>query len=152
LVKIVHWDSFLDLTGSEAVMVDENGVSISYGCLVQLSDEFARDIPQNSLVAVNSENSFEFVVVYLSALRNDFALLILPKKIEKDEQVKIFDKFKVNIHAILASFNAKSSDIKISKIKVHNTHGVNSKIKLLLMTSGTLSMPKFAKISLGSPF
>ncbi len=148
MVKIVHWDSFLDLTGSEAVMVDENGVSISYGCLVQLSDEFARDIPQNSLVAVNSENSFEFVVVYLSALRNDFALLILPKKIEKDEQVKIFDNFKVNIHAIMETFNAKSSDIKINKIKVHNTHGVNSKIKLLLMTSGTLSMPKFAKISL----
>ena len=142
------WNSFLDLTGSGPALLSEDGVSISYDCIVEMADQFAKEIPENSLVAVNAENSFEFVVVYLSALRNHFTLLILPKKIGKDEQSKIFKDFKVNIHAILESFNARSTVMKISKIKIYKTDGVNSKIKLLLMTSGTLSMPKFAKISL----
>ena len=140
--------TFGNLSGDKVALIDQHGTQITYSELTSHANFLANEIPDNALVVVNASNTINFVIIYLSALQNKFGLVILPEKTKKQDALGIVQKFKA--HSFIEYGMDRFSEFK-KDFYLHtyfDSESIDSEIKLLLSTSGSISKPKFVKLSL----
>jgi len=154
----MFFDSIEKHKNNIALIIDSNN-KISYKDILSFSSEFQKKIKTNSLSILISENCVESLCGYISLLRSNNPVMVLDPYITKNDLKILVEKFRPQY-----IFCSKKNQIKIQKnlfhlihsfknfnlfqIKESNFYKINEKLMLLLSTSGSLSEPKFVKLSL----
>jgi len=87
---------FLDLdkkNRSKVAVIDDSGSSITYGDICDFSEEFAKHLPQRSLIFILSENKIGSLLGYTASLSNHVVPLILSAKTEEGLFANLRDKY-----------------------------------------------------------
>ncbi len=136
--------------------ISEDNQKINYSNLNLEINKVKKKIKKKSLLLILTSNCIECMIVYLAAMKNDCVSLLVESSITQKNLDNLINKFKptyifcsiknkqpYNFKKIV---NFKKSNIyeNLSKIKIK----LNSKLSLLLMTSGTTGGAKLAKFSL----
>lgn len=88
---------FLDLDKKDkakVAVIDDSDRSINYGDICNFSVEFAKYLPQRSLIFILSENKIGSLLGYTSSLINKIVPLILSAKTEESLYVNLRDMYK----------------------------------------------------------
>ena len=87
---------FLDLDKKErasVAVIDDSGMSLTYGDICDFSQVFARHLPERSLIFILAENRIGSLLGYTSSLSNRIVPLILSAKTEKGLYENLRDKY-----------------------------------------------------------
>lgn len=88
---------FLDLDKKDPTRVaaiDDSGRSVTYGDLCAFSREFARQLPERSLIFILSENRIGSLLGYTASLSNEIVPLILSAATEEGLYKHLYDTYK----------------------------------------------------------
>ncbi|WP_016956758.1 AMP-binding protein [Catenovulum agarivorans] len=110
------------------------------------------------LVAIESDNSLNCLVVYFALLRSQHCLLLLESGQDKLKQQQIIQNYQINllldkslINSLLAAsaeaHSTKQSLIQQLPLKFLPTQTIHPDIKLLLTTSGSTGSCKYVKLT-----
>ncbi len=148
---------FLDLdkkNRSKVAVIDDSGNSITYGDICDFSEEFAKHLPQRSLIFILSENKIGSLLGYTASLSNHVVPLILSAKTEEGLYANLLNKYRPeymwvpdNLVAHLG-FDAAFSAWDYTLVKTSFPRvPLNKDLSLLLPTSGSTGSPKLVRHS-----
>ena len=145
----------LDKKGKAAVaVIDDSGLSITYGDICEFSSKFGGYLPSRSLMFILSENRIGSLLGYTSALSNKVVPLILSAKTEKGLYENLFDRYHPEYMWIpdemIEDFNYETvfSDYGYTLVKTgYQTKPLFEELSLLLPTSGSTGSPKLVRHS-----
>ena len=148
---------FLDLDKKNrdtVAVVDDSGMSITYGNICDFSGKFAEYLPARSLIFILSENSIGSLLGYTSSLSNKIVPLILSAKTEKGLYENLRDMYKPEYLWIPdemveeLEYETVFSDYGYSLVKTgHKSKPMYEELSLLLPTSGSTGSPKLVRHS-----
>lgn len=154
----MFFDSIEKHKDNIALIIDENN-KISYKDILDFSSKFQKKIKPNSLSILISENCVESLCGYISLLRSNNPVIVLDPYITKNDLQILVNKFqpqyifcskknqkkiRKNLFNLIHSFR----NFNLFQIRKNHSYKINEKLMLLLSTSGSLSEPKFVKLSL----
>lgn len=148
---------FLDLDKKDrdaVAVVDDSGMSITYGNICDFSMKFTEYLPSRSLIFILSENKIGSLLGYTSSLSNKIVPLILSAKTEKGLYENLRDMYKPeylwvpNEMVEELKYEFVFSDYGYSLVKTGYTPKLLYKdLSLLLPTSGSTGSPKLVRHS-----
>jgi acyl-CoA synthetase (AMP-forming)/AMP-acid ligase II len=127
---------------------------ISYKKLLEDADIFRNYFKEKKIIMMLAENSYEFIVCYVAAIRSNQLLIILNPNINEKDLIKLCNLYKP--HYIFAKKNINYLKYKkILNFKNFFFFGktneveipININLSCLLSTSGTTGVSKFVKLS-----
>ena len=146
---------FLDLDRKERqriAAIDDSGRSITYGEICDFANEFAKYLPQRSLIFILSENRIGSLLGYTAALSNRIVPLIISAATEEGLYNHLYDLYQPEYLWLPAS-KAEGKDIIFSAwdyclVKTGNQPTpMYEELSLLLPTSGSTGSPKLVRHS-----
>ncbi len=148
---------FLDLDKKESTsvaVIDDSGMSLTYGDICGFSQKFAKFLPERSLIFILAENRIGSLLGYTSSLSNRIVPLILSAKTEKGLYANLFNKYKpeylwVPDEMVTAlGYEIVFSDYGFTLLRTGNTpKPLYEELSLLLPTSGSTGSPKLVRHS-----
>lgn len=148
---------FLELDKKERTsiaVIDDSGMSISYGDICDFSLKFAKYLPERSLIFILAENRIGSLLGYTSSLINRIVPLILSAKTEKSLYQNLRDKYLPEYlwapdeMAAELGYEKVFSDYGYTLLKTGNTQKLlYNELSLLLPTSGSTGSPKLVRHS-----
>lgn len=146
---------FLDLDKKDrtkVAVVDDSGCLITYGDICDFSEEFAKHLPQRSLIFLLSENRIGSLLGYTAALSNRIVPLIISAATEEGLYNHLYDLY-LPEYIWLPKSKADGKEVVFSawnyclvKTGNHSTP-MNEDLSLLLPTSGSTGSPKLVRHS-----
>ena len=148
---------FLDLDKKEktsVAVIDDSGMSLTYGDICDFSHVFARHLPERSLIFILAENRIGSLLGYTSSLSNRVVPLILSAKTEKGLYENLRDKYlpeylwvpdkKVEELGYETIFSAYGYTLLKTG---YSSKSLYKDLSLLLPTSGSTGSPKLVRHS-----
>lgn len=146
---------FLDLDRKERqriAAIDDSGRSITYGEICDFAKEFAKHLPQRSLIFILSENRIGSLLGYTAALSNRIVPLIIGAVTEEGLYNHLYDLYQPEYLWLPAS-KAEGKEVDFSAweyclVKTGNQPtSMYEELSLLLPTSGSTGSPKLVRHS-----
>lgn len=148
---------FLDLDKKKRdaiAVIDDSGMSISYGDICDFSVYFAEHLPTRSLIFILSENRIGSLLGYTSSLINKIVPLIISAKTEKGLYENLRDMYKPEYmwvpDEMVESLNYETvfSNYGYTLVKTgYQPKLMYQDLSLLLPTSGSTGSPKLVRHS-----
>lgn len=148
---------FLDLdkkNRSKVAVIDDSGSSITYGDICDFSEEFAKHLPQRSLIFILSENKIGSLLGYTASLTNKVVPLILSAKTEEGLYANLFNKYRpeymwvpdeavarLGYEVVFSAWDYSMVKTGLPTIQLYED------LSLLLPTSGSTGSPKLVRHS-----
>lgn len=146
---------FLDLDNkprNKVAATDDSGRSITYGEICEFSAEFAKHLPQRSLIFILSENCIGSLLGYTAALSNRVVPLIISAATEESLYNNLYDLYQPE-YLWLPQTKASGKEIVFSAwdyclVRTGNKPAnMYDELSLLLPTSGSTGSPKLVRHS-----
>lgn len=146
---------FLDLDRKERqriAAIDDSGSSITYGDICDFTKEFAKYLPQRSLIFILSENCIGSLLGYTAALSNRIVPLIISAATEEGLYNHLYDLYQPEFLWLPGS-KAEGKKVVFSAwdyclVKTGNQPTpMYEELSLLLPTSGSTGSPKLVRHS-----
>ncbi len=146
---------FLDLDRKERhriAAIDDSDRSVTYGDICDFSKEFAKYLPQRSLIFILSENRIGSLLGYTAALSNRIVPLIISAATEEDLYNHLFDLYQPE-YLWLPESKAEGREVVFSAweyclVRTGNKSApMYEDLSLLLPTSGSTGSPKLVRHS-----
>lgn len=146
---------FLDLDRKEQqriAVIDDSGRSITYGEICDFSKEFARHLPQRSLIFLLSENRIGSLLGYTAALSNRVVPLILSAATEEGLYNHLYELYQPE-YLWLPETKVEGREVLFSAwdyclVKTGNpSTPMYEELSMLLPTSGSTGSPKLVRHS-----
>ncbi len=146
---------FLDLDRKEQqriAAIDDSGRSITYGEICDFSKEFARHLPQRSLIFLLSENRIGSLLGYTAALSNRVVPLILSAATEEGLYNHLYELYQPE-YLWLPETKVEGREVLFSAwdyclVKTGNpSTPMYEELSMLLPTSGSTGSPKLVRHS-----
>jgi long-chain acyl-CoA synthetase len=135
-------------------LIDRNGSFLSYSDLTLKIKEFSGAFDRRHLVFIVGENDVSNIVCYLSCLESDMVPLLLSPKIKIDQLKNLIEVFKPRyifqkLEDFYENYSLALRDQSYSLLVNKNNLKVqlNSKLALLLTTSGSTGSPKLVRLT-----
>lgn len=148
---------FLDLDKKErtsVAVIDDSGMSLTYGDICDFSQKFAKYLPERSLIFILAENRIGSLLGYTSSLNNRIVPLILSAKTEKSLYENLFNKYKPEYlwapDEMVSKLGGQIvfSEYGFTLLKTGNApKPLYEELSLLLPTSGSTGSPKLVRHS-----
>lgn len=148
---------FLELDRKEQqriAAIDDSGHSITYGETCDFAKEFAKYLPQRSLIFILSENKIGSLLGYIASLSNRIVPLIISAKTEEGLYTHLRDIYrpeymwvpdelveKLGYEVIFTEWNYSLVKTGFPKVPLYE------ELSLLLPTSGSTGSPKLVRHS-----
>lgn len=132
--------------------IDDSGRSITYGEICDFSQEFAKQLPQRSLIFILSENCIGSLLGYTAALCNHIVPLIISASTEEGLYNNLYELYQPE-YLWMPLTKAEGKDMVFSAwdyclVKTGNQPTpMNDELSLLLPTSGSTGSPKLVRHS-----
>lgn len=146
---------FLDLDKKpkdKVAAIDDSGRSITYGDICDFSVEFAKHLPQRSLIFILSENCIGSLLGYTAALSNRIVPMIISAVTEESLYNNLYELYQPE-HLWLPQAKAVGREVIFSAwdyclVKTGNNFTpMYEELSLLLPTSGSTGSPKLVRHS-----
>lgn len=146
---------FLDLDKKpkdKVAAIDDSGRSVTYGEICDFSIEFAKFLPQRSLIFLLSENCIGSLLGYTSALSNRIVPLIISAATEEGLYNHLYELYQPE-YLWLPQAKSKGKEVVFSAwdyclVKTGNKPvPMQEELSLLLPTSGSTGSPKLVRHS-----
>lgn len=146
---------FLDLDKkpkNKIAAIDDSGQSITYGEIRDFAQEFAKHLPQRSLIFILSENCIGSLLGYTAALSNRIVPLIISAATDEGLYNHLYDLYQPE-YLWMPQAKAGSMEVIFSSwnyclVKTSNKQAsMNDELSLLLPTSGSTGSPKLVRHS-----
>lgn len=146
---------FLDLDRKERqriAAIDDSGQSITYGDICDFAQEFAKYLPQRSLIFLLSENRIGSLLGYTAALSNRIVPLIISAATEEGLYNHLYELYQPE-YLWLPQTKAEGKDVVFSSwdyclVRTGNPPTpMYDELSLLLPTSGSTGSPKLVRHS-----
>lgn len=146
---------FLELNKKERqhiATIDDSGKSVTYGEICDFSQEFAKQVPQRSLIFILSENCIGSLLGYTAALSNRIVPLIISAATEKGLYNHLYDLYQPEYlwmpRAKAVGMETVFSAWDYCLVKTGNKPvQMYDDLSLLLPTSGSTGSPKLVRHS-----
>ena len=144
---------FLDLDQKpkdKVAAIDDSGRSITYGEICDFTQEFAKQLPQRSLIFLLSENRIGSLLGYTAALSNHIVPLIISAATEEGLYNHLFELYQPE-YLWMPQAKAEGQQIVFSTwdyclVRTGNIHAsMYDELSLLLPTSGSTGSPKLVR-------
>lgn len=148
---------FLDLDKKDRqkiAVIDDSGKSITYGDICDFSIEFARYLPQRSLIFILSENRIGSLLGYTSCLINKIVPLVISAKTEESLYINLRDQYhpaylwtpdemvaQLSYEPIFSAWGYTLVKTGFPPVELYD------ELSLLLPTSGSTGSPKLVRHS-----
>ena len=138
-------------------IINNDGKKISYSDILLNHQQINKNFPKKkSLFFLEASFTEEFIYLYTYLLNNNHPILILDNKIKKDDLYNLTNKFKPDYILINSSDIKNTKYLKNKCLKNYNLFvntkknklKLNSKLSILLPTSGSMSEIKYVRCSL----
>ena len=137
----------------KVAVIDDSGLSLTYGNLCNYADELKKALPHRTLVFILAENRIGSLVGYTSFLNNRVVPLVLSNNTEKSLFDNLFEAYKPeflwlpeNRAGEFSSENPVYSVFGYALVKTGNpTPQMYEDLSLLLPTSGSTGSPKLVR-------
>lgn len=135
----------LEVFADQIAIITASGEPISYTALAELTNNFSSNFPKNSrqLFLLEADNSLESIVAYLSALRSNLPVILIPH--DKSETFEnVFNQFQPTL-----SYRPQHGQYLFEQHLDTNIVNQDFPINLsvLLSTSGTTGSTKLVRLS-----
>jgi len=146
---------FLDLDQKpkdKVAAIDDSGRSITYGEICYFTQEFAKHLPQRSLIFLLSENSIGSLLGYTAALSNHIVPLIISAATEEGLFNRLYDLYQPE-YLWVPKGKSEGREVVFSAwdyclVKTDNkSAAMYEELSLLLPTSGSTGSPKLVRHS-----
>lgn len=146
---------FLDLDKKpkdKVAAIDDSGRSVTYGEICEFSIEFAKHLPQRSLIFLLSENCIGSLLGYTAALSNRIVPLIISAATEEGLYNHLYELYQPE-YLWLPQAKSEGKEIVFSAwdyclVKTGNkSASIYEELSLLLPTSGSTGSPKLVRHS-----
>lgn len=146
---------FLELDRKERqriAAIDDSGRSVTYGDICDFSKEFAKHLPERSLIFILSENRIGSLLGYTASLSNRVVPLIISTATEEGLYNHLYDLYQPE-YLWLPESKAEGKEVVFSAweyclVKTGNQPTpVYEDLSLLLPTSGSTGSPKLVRHS-----
>ena len=146
---------FLDLDKKpkdKVAAIDDSGRSITYGEICDFAAEFAKQLPQRSLIFILSENCIGSLLGYTAALSNRIVPLIISAATEEGLYNHLYELYQPE-YLWMPQAKSEGKDIVFSAwdyclVKTGNKPApMYDELSLLLPTSGSTGSPKLVRHS-----
>ena len=146
---------FLDLDKKERqriAAIDDSGRSVTYGDICDFSKEFAKFLPQRSLIFLLAENKIGSLLGYTSALSNRIVSLVISANTEEGLYNNLYDLYQPE-YLWMPEAKAEGKEVVFSVweyclVKTGNQPTpMYEDLSLLLPTSGSTGSPKLVRHS-----
>lgn len=146
---------FLDLDKKEQqriAAIDDSGRSVTYGDIWDFSQEFAKYLPQRSLIFLLAENKIGSLLGYTAALSNRIVPLVISANTEEGLYNHLYDLYQPE-YLWMPESKAEGKEIVFSAweyclVKTGNQPiPMYEELSLLLPTSGSTGSPKLVRHS-----
>ena len=146
---------FLDLDKKpkdKVAAIDDSGQSVTYGDVCDFAKEFAKYLPQRSLIFLLSENKIGSLLGYTAALSNRIVPLIISANTEEGLYNHLYDLYQPE-YLWLPESKATGTEVIFSAweyclVKTGNQPTpMYEELSLLLPTSGSTGSPKLVRHS-----
>ena len=134
-------------------LIDRNGSFLSYSDLILKIKKFSSVFDRRHLVFIVGENDVSSIVCYLSCLESDMVPLLLSPKIKIDQLKNLIEVYKPRyifqkLEDPYKNYNLALKDQTYSLLVNNNLQvQLNSKLALLLTTSGSTGSPKLVRLT-----
>ena len=144
---------FLDLDKKERqriAAIDDSGCSVTYGDICDFAGEFAKNLPQRSLIFLLAENRIGSLLGYTAALSNRIVPLVISANTEEGLYNHLYDLYQPE-YLWLPESKAEGKEIVFSAweyclVKTGNQPTpMYDELSLLLPTSGSTGSPKLVR-------
>ena len=144
---------FLDLDKKERqriAAIDDSGRSVTYGDICDFAGEFAKNLPQRSLIFLLAENRIGSLLGYTAALSNRIVPLVISANTEEGLYNHLYDLYQPE-YLWLPESKAEGKEIVFSAweyclVKTGNQPTpMYDELSLLLPTSGSTGSPKLVR-------
>ena len=132
--------------------IDDSGRSVSYGDICDFSQEFAKHLPQRSLIFLLAENRIGSLLGYTAALSNRIVPLVISANTEEGLYNHLYDLYQPE-YLWMPESKAEGKEIIFSAweyclVKTGNQPTpMYEELSLLLPTSGSTGSPKLVRHS-----
>ena len=146
---------FLDLDNKDkqkVAVIDDSGLSLTYGEIYTFSVEFAKYLPQRSLIFILSENKIGALLGYTAALSNRIVPLIISVSTEESLYNHLYELYQPE-YLWMPQTMAEGKEIVFAAwdyclVKTGNkSTPMYEELSLLLPTSGSTGSPKLVRHS-----
>ncbi len=146
---------FLDLDKKpkeKVAVIDDSGQSVSYGDICDFSNEFAKHLPQRSLIFLLSENCIGSLLGYVAALSNHIVPLIISAATEEGLYHHLYELYRPE-YLWLPQRETEGKEVLFAAwdyclVKTGNpSTPMYGELSLLLPTSGSTGSPKLVRHS-----
>lgn len=148
---------FLDLDKKErskVAVIDDSGSTLTYGDICDFSEEFARVLPQRTLIFILAENCIGSLLGYTASLTNRIVPLILSAKTEESLYANLLKMYRPAYMWMpeekAAQLGYKPYFAAWGYVLVKTafpTPSLHDELSLLLPTSGSTGSPKLVRHS-----
>ena len=132
--------------------IDDNGRSVTYGDICDFSQEFAKHLPQRSLIFLLAENRIGSLLGYTAALSNRIVPLVISANTEEGLYNHLYDLYQPE-YLWMPESKANGKEVIFSAweyclVKTGNQPTpMYEELSLLLPTSGSTGSPKLVRHS-----
>ena len=146
---------FLELDKKEGrciAAIDDSGRSVTYGDICDFSQEFAKHLPQRSLIFLLSENRIGSLLGYTAALSNRIVPLVIGANIEEGLYNHLYELYQPE-YLWMPESKAEGKEVIFTAweyclVKTGNqSTPMYEDLSLLLPTSGSTGSPKLVRHS-----
>lgn len=136
----------------KVAVIDDSGRSVTYGEICDFSNEFAKHLPQRSLIFLLSENCIGSLLGYTAALSNHIVPLVISAATEEGLYHHLYELYQPE-YLWLPQTKAEGEEVVFAAwdyclVKTgNNPTPMYDELSLLLPTSGSTGSPKLVRHS-----
>ena len=146
----------LDKYKNKTVLIDDNGIELTYNDLERGTIKLSNHIGDRCLVFMLCENSIGSILGYVTSLQNRIVPIMLSANIDDDLLLKLIELYRPKyIYSPLNRYlptstvfdNEEYYGYRLHKTCYENENPLYDELALLLTTSGSTGSPKFVRQS-----